>query len=241
MGFRLGELRVLDLIFLVLASLVVTLLLFETTQLDTALQNCFYSPTGTQHWVVDPDDQVLRNLFYTGPKALLILFGTGLLVIVLLSFRTSAEKLAAWRVPAAFILFMALLIPGTVSLLKKTTNVFCPYELKQYGGAQDYVHLFQARTSKSRGRGFPAGHASGGFGLMSLALLARERRKRLELLSVSLILGWVMGIYQMLKGAHFLSHTIVSMELAALFTLFFYGLFFRAFNRQLNQAILPPL
>ena len=26
--------------------------------------------------------------------------------------------------------------------------------------------------------------------------------------------GWVMGIYQMLKGAHFLSHTIVTMLIA---------------------------
>ena len=64
-----------------------------------------------------------------------------------------------------------------------------------------------------RAAGFPAGHASGGFALMSLAGLATTRRCRLALLTVGLAAGWWMGLYQMFRGDHYLSHTLVSMLL----------------------------
>ena len=61
-----------------------------------------------------------------------------------------------------------------------------------------------------RGRGFPAGHASGGFALVALAGLAATRRSRRIALAIGLALGTMMGIYQMLKGAHYLSHTLIT-------------------------------
>lgn len=61
-----------------------------------------------------------------------------------------------------------------------------------------------------RGRGFPAGHASGGFVLLSLAGLASTRRGRIICLAIGLAVGSTMGIYQMLKEAHYFSHTLVT-------------------------------
>ena len=47
-----------------------------------------------------------------------------------------------------------------------------------------------------------------------------ERAKKAGL-AFGLGVGWFMGIYQMLVGAHFLSHTVTTMILAWIFTLSF--------------------
>ena len=46
---------------------------------------------------------------------------------------------------------------------------------------------------------------------MGLALSRRGQRIGLAL---ALSFGWSMGLYQMLKGSHYLSHTVITMLLA---------------------------
>jgi membrane-associated PAP2 superfamily phosphatase len=46
---------------------------------------------------------------------------------------------------------------------------------------------------------------------MGLLLVRPIRRWRLTAITFGLILGWWMGGYQMLKGAHYLSHTVTTM------------------------------
>ncbi len=64
------------------------------------------------------------------------------------------------------------------------------------------------------GRCFPAGHASGGFALMSLCLFPVSNRNRKLLLLVGFTLGWLMGLYQMARGEHFITHTLFTMFLS---------------------------
>ena len=49
---------------------------------------------------------------------------------------------------------------------------------------------------------------------MCLAFLDRSRRRRLQFLVLSLSAGGVMGIYQVLRGAHFASHIAVTLLMA---------------------------
>ena len=49
---------------------------------------------------------------------------------------------------------------------------------------------------------------------MGLLLVRPTRRWRLNTVTFGLILGWWMGGYQMLKGAHYLSHTVTTMLVA---------------------------
>lgn len=64
------------------------------------------------------------------------------------------------------------------------------------------------------GRCFPAGHASGGFALIMLYFAVPNARWRWMGLAAGLAAGWLMGGYQMLRGEHFLSHTVTTMLLA---------------------------
>jgi len=66
---------------------------------------------------------------------------------------------------------------------------------------------------------WPAGHASGGFALLSLFFLFKTKKNRYIALIGALTVGWSMGVYKMLIGDHFLSHTILTMILAWLIVL----------------------
>jgi len=204
----------------VLALLVATLALFELTSLDLRVQDRFFD-FGAQRWTVDAHAPVGRVLFYNGPKLLLIATGIGLLVLALgpASWRRGRTRRDVW---VAFATLASL--PVVIGAGKATTNVFCPSEIRRYGGDVPYVKVFGRYPAddrpERRGRGFPAGHASGGFALFGLVALARTRRGRWLGVGAGLAMGWWMGGYQMLKGAHFLSHTLVTMWVGWLTFLF---------------------
>ena len=198
---------------LVLAA---SLALFEFTPLDLALQDRFFDFTASR-WVVDGREPVARLFFYTGPKICIITLG-----VVLLGLSLGP---ASWREKLKFgrkELFVAVLtlatVPALAGLGKEVTNTFCPSEIRRYGGEFPYVKLFSPYPANDRpsqrGHGFPAGHASGGFSLLALAWLRPSRRWRLGCVILGLGVGWWMGGYQMLKGAHYLSHTTTTMLLA---------------------------
>jgi membrane-associated PAP2 superfamily phosphatase len=189
---------------------------FEFTNLDLALQDRFFD-FATGRWWIDARDPVWRTLFYTGPKAVIIVVGVALAVVAFGPVR--------WRVRLAMArrdIFVALLtlasVPALIGLGKNVTNVFCPSEIRRYGGDVPYVALCSSYPEDdrpaTRGHCFPAGHASGGFALFGLAWLRRTRRAWWGGLLAGLGAGGMMGGYQVLKGAHYLSHTLVTLLVA---------------------------
>jgi membrane-associated PAP2 superfamily phosphatase len=109
--------------------------------------------------------------------------------------------------------FVPLILAGA----KKYTNVYCPAQLSYYCGNKPYVKILSSypadfdRGANAKGRCFPAGHASGGFALMALFFCFKRKKYRLAGLGAGLCAGWAMGLYQILRGEHFLSHTLVTM------------------------------
>jgi membrane-associated PAP2 superfamily phosphatase len=190
--------------------------LFEFTNLDLVLQDRFFD-FATGHWSVDARDPVGRILFYTGPKVVIIALAVALVAVAFGPARWRGRLAVARRD-----VFVALLTlasgPALIGLGKNVTNVFCPSEIRRYGGNVPYVALCSAYPENdrpaARGHCFPAGHASGGFALLGLAWLRRTRRGWWGGLLLGLGVGWMMGFYQMLKGAHYLSHTLVTMGVA---------------------------
>ncbi len=199
--------------WLTLLLLVGAGLILENTAIDLWVQDFFYNST-SKTWLVDQRAPLGRAFFYNGPKALVWVIGLSVLTLALGPARWR-EK---WQLNRRG-LWLAVLVLVTVPLLaglgKKYTNTFCPSEIRRYGGDVAYVKLCEpfpaADRPVRRGGCFPAGHASGGFALMGLLLVRPTRRWRLTAITSGLILGWWMGGYQMLKGAHYLSHTVTTM------------------------------
>lgn len=212
--------------------LLASLAVFELTGVDLWIQDFFYN-AATGRWLVDGAAYWPRMFFYQGAKGVIIAFGVGVLVLACGPRRWRD----AFRVPAdgrrdLWIVFLTLAsVPSLIGYAKATTNVFCPSEIERYGGSVPYVKVFEpypeGRRPQKQGRCFPAGHASGGFALLALAGLGRTRRGRWLGASIGLAAGWWMGLYQMLKGAHYLSHTVVTMLVAWILFLTWRALFAR--------------
>jgi membrane-associated PAP2 superfamily phosphatase len=194
--------------------LLLALVVFETTPADLLVQDLFYAPG--RGWLVDRKAPMPAFFFYDGPKVVFAVFIAVLLGCLTVPARWFPRRPFSRRT-AAFLLACIGLVPGTVGLLKATTGVFYPYQVERYGGTRPYrnlVHSIPYVPGQARGHGFPAGHASGGFALLGLHFAFRGRRARWVGLATGFVVGWTLGLYQMLKGAHYLSHTVVTMLLA---------------------------
>ena len=157
-------------------------------------------------------------LLYTTPKILIGVTGAAFLFLFLASFTAKyRSRLHAWRKPSLLIVSSIALVPLTVASLKALTGVYSPVDMTPYGGTQPHIGLLEQLWTygvPSGGRSFPAGHASGGFALMSLYSLPVQKRWKRLLFGFGLFAGWAMGLYQMARGEHFLSHTLTAMFLA---------------------------
>jgi membrane-associated PAP2 superfamily phosphatase len=195
----------------------------EFTPLDRWVQDLCYDFSG-RRWRVDENEPVGRALFYDWPK---VVIGAAAVALITLAAGPSRwrEALTArgWRTDRKallVVLLTAALVPVFIGFLKKVSGVYCPIELSLYGGPAPYLRPFAYLVSgtDSAGHCWPAGHPSGAFGLLALTLLGTAPRVRTVLTGLALTLGWTMGLYQMLKGAHFLSHVTVTMLFAMAFT-----------------------
>jgi membrane-associated PAP2 superfamily phosphatase len=200
----------------VAACLVAATLLFGLSPVDLLLQDHLYDPA-TRAWVVDSADRALRLVFYRGPKVVLATFGLAMAALALAGLRHPRGSEGRRRARRQAFVFTAMAaIPLAVGAGKRLTGIHCPSEVDRYGGSVPTHGWFEAAPVAAaglpRGRCFPAAHASGGFALMALAFASQ--RPRLRWAAPGLVLGWVMGAYQMLRGVHYLSHTVVSMLVA---------------------------
>jgi membrane-associated PAP2 superfamily phosphatase len=100
-----------------------------------------------------------------------------------------------------------------VPALKRVNLTSCPWELSEFGGLAHYVpHWLLGVYDGGPGHCFPSGHAIAAFGFFGLYFLWRPYRPTLArvMLGLVLIAGALFGWAQMMRGAHYLSHTLWS-------------------------------
>lgn len=183
------------------------------TDTDTILQNYFYIPT-QREWLINTEaHKHLTVFFYDGLKRIVMIFAACCLLNMLLSIRCT--KLRTTNHFCLMMLLSFIFVPVIVAGAKSFTNVYCPYQLDIYNGFYPFVRVLEHYPADfiqpKPGRCFPAGHATAGFAFMGLFCAFRRQSFRIAGLCAGLILGWTAGIYQMLRGQHFLSHTLFSM------------------------------
>jgi len=200
--------------------LIFTIIFFGVSNIDLMVQDNFFD-SSTHKWVLDRDLEPYKFIFYDGIKKLLILFAV--LMLLSLVFLRKNRTVIAYKKGLLIVVLSAIFVPLIVGGLKKATNMPCPKNEIHYGGVYPstkvWEHYPKEFEQPSKIRCFPAGHASGGFALLSLFFLFKRRRNRGLALGVALTVGWSMGLYKMLIGDHFLSHTVITMILAWLIVL----------------------
>ena len=102
-----------------------------------------------------------------------------------------------------------------ISSLKRISLTSCPWDLQDFGGPAVYVsHWRWGVADGGAGLCFPGGHASSALAFLALCLpwltnatVADRSRGRALLIGV-LVLGFILGMTQTVRGAHYPSHTL---------------------------------
>ena len=200
--------------------LIAVIALFQFSNLDIFVQNFFYN-FETKNWIIDKDEPILKFFFYDGIKNLLILFAVA--IFFSLIFLRKRKFVQEYKKGLIIVLLAAILVPSIVGSLKAISNTPCPCNIVHFNGTYPEIKAFDSypkdfiQTSKAKC--WPAGHASGGFALMALFFLFKTPKNQKRALVVALVIAWSMGLYKMLLGDHFLSHTIITMIMAWLIIL----------------------
>jgi membrane-associated PAP2 superfamily phosphatase len=200
---------------LTISLLIVTLIVFELTNLDIVVQDLFFD-FKTQQWILDRNDRILDLIFYSGIKKVLILFALAILVALIVFHKKTIVN--TYKKGLVIILLSAIFVPSIIGGLKAVTNTPCPKNIEHYGGNYPNITVFgrypKDFKQECKIRCWPAGHASGGFALLSLFFLFKRTSNRKKAIIFASMSGWSMGIYKILIGDHFLSHTLITMFLA---------------------------
>jgi membrane-associated PAP2 superfamily phosphatase len=169
----------------------------------------------TRSWPLNHHAGWPRSVFYDGPKAIIVLSG-----VILLIFTFVVRLPRTWRSrrEAVYLLLCLALVPAITGLVRNNSGVSCPYAIRHYGGDRpdDYARpgiaaLFAAERTD---RCWPSGHASGAFAFLAVMYLPRRRLVKVALTALVCTAGALMGTYQVLRGAHFASHVVVSFCIA---------------------------
>ena len=99
----------------------------------------------------------------------------------------------------------------SVTLIKGFSQTSCPWDLQAFGGLAPYVsHWDFWQRDGAGGHCFPAGHASTGFAFMAayFGLKQGGAPTAMRWLMTAIVLGFVLGFSQQMRGAHFMSHTL---------------------------------
>ncbi|HEY8878554.1 MAG TPA: phosphatase PAP2 family protein [Roseateles sp.] len=108
-------------------------------------------------------------------------------------------------------LVTTLVCLAVISLMKRVSLTSCPWDLAEFGGAAHYVsHWVLGVRDGGGGHCFPSGHASAAFAYLAggWALARAYPRAARAWLLACVSLGVVYGIGQMVRGAHYPSHTM---------------------------------
>lgn len=185
--------------------------------LDIYLAHLFFNEV-TGEWLVPSEPIFIWYLFYRGPKFFLGLLAFCILAVLIGSFYR--PELKRFRTPLLIGLLAMGIVPGIAAWLKHVTDVYCPIQTTLFGGKHLYTHLFEPHpidiVRAEAGQCWPAGHASGGFALMGFMVFASrfDWRRRILFSMPGFILGWIMGLFQMVRGQHYLSHTLATIGIA---------------------------
>lgn len=175
-------------------------------------------------------------------SGLLIIAGA-LLDLVLTSCRLPSFPLSPLhRAQLRVLALAALLEPRLVKTIKDYNYLQCPWSVDRYTGSEPLLRILDAVPSGMQVSDcFPAGHASVGMWLVTIAVfwLPHDRRKALYAglagLSVGLVLGWV----QQMRGAHFITHTLWTAWIAVAVAVVLVAAFSRQLRTSAKGSIAP--
>ena len=163
-----------------------------------------------------------------------------LLIAVYLSFfvlwlaSIKFEKLRPQRWLYGYMFVVSILSTALIGILKSQSAHACPWDMTEQT-ATGFIWNFTA----THGHCFPGGHASTGFALITGFFVFRlvQPKRAWFYLTAGLLLGFMMGWGQMMRGAHFLSHNLWTGWIILCFNTALYAYFYKFFEQQKQSTL----
>ena len=210
-------------LLLTTALITVFLILFYIFNLDIIIQNNFFNFV-TEKWMVDRDEIIKKIIFYKIPKIIISLNILAFFALSIFSFKKKNHKFYKYRHQILLIFLGLSFIPMIAGNVKKFTNTYCPSQLEIYGGNKPYIKIFDSYPTnfvqEKKGKCFPAGHVTSAFAFYILFFALKSYHQKIISFLLATLFGWIIGLYQILKGAHFVSDTLITMLLSFLLACF---------------------
>lgn len=184
--------------------LLITFLAWDSTTWDMHLATLWGEPSGfalRDHWW-------MAKIMHAGARNVGWIFFIAMLIGIWRPWGALRALPTADRACLFLSVLSALL---AVTLIKGLSQTSCPWDLQAFGGAAPYVsHWNLWVRDGGGGHCFPAGHASTGFAFMAAYFGLRQNNApgAMKWLLVAMCIGFILGISQQMRGAHFMSHTL---------------------------------
>lgn len=182
---------------------------WDFTGLDLVVMQSIGTPSGfplKENWL-------LSDVLHTQLR--LAAQGLFLVMMIWSAFPNGPSRLP--RRERVLLVGMVLLSLLAVNLIKVNSRTSCPWDLQVLGGNAQYVsHWAFGMSDGGGGRCFPGGHASSALAFFSLCLpwlhqpsgQQRNPRAGWRWMLIIVLVGFVAGVAQTLRGAHYPSHTL---------------------------------
>jgi membrane-associated PAP2 superfamily phosphatase len=189
---------------LVLFASLAALLLWDYSGLDWRLIQQFGTRSGfawRDHWFT-------FNVLHNGGRYLAILVFLWMLLSLLLPTGIAtalSQRERLWWV------ITTVICASVVPVVKAKSLTSCPWSLSEFGGVAKYVsHWSFGQADSGGGHCFPSGHASNAFAFLPgwFVLRGVSARAARGWLIALLLVGALFGLAQMMRGAHYASHTM---------------------------------
>lgn len=195
------------------AALVAAAALLEATGADAASLAPFFDASAGRFPL--RKDWFYQRVLHDGGQRAVLAAAVAVALTAIASLRV--RRLRRWAGAAAYLAASVAAATAIVGALKALTGRYPPWDLQPFGGKVPMTPLTVAPPPPfDSGRGFPAGHAAGGFAWVALALAARAHgcARWAWWLTPGLLLGTLFGWVQHVRGAHFPSHNLWTLAIA---------------------------
>ncbi len=178
---------------------------WEASGLDLPLEHLWGNVNGffwRDHWLTS-------GLLHDGARALAWII-LGAMILSLKWPKTFARDLS--RRERLWLITTTLVCVAFIPLLKQASLTSCPWALAEFGGgvARYVPHWLPGQSDGGPGGCFPSGHASTAFAFLGgwFVLRGKSPGAGRAWLLVTVLSGFVLGWTQMVRGAHYLSHSL---------------------------------
>lgn len=188
--------------------LIIGILILHQTAFDIKLANIFYD--SHNQWVYR-DNFYLETIFHKGGVKLVVVILAVMIIYLIKSYKLKRNEAVYEFIK--YVTLSSVLTILIVAIAKNFSTLSCPWDSVIFGGKSEYLPIWLSFSPDyPRGHCFPAGHSSGGYAFLSMyyghSFIFRKRR--LLFLLPGIVIGGIFGIIQQMRGAHFLSHDLVT-------------------------------